>query len=117
MTMFVHSLTHIRTPRSMSTLDDYGQPTPGAPVETTGILGLVQPRAARERDDHRSAGAEVADHVIFLPIGTDVDSSDAFEKDGERYEVLGVRRFDFGGLAHLEVDARRISGAEVPGGS
>jgi len=117
MTMFIHSLIHIRTPRSMSTLDDYGQPADGTPVETTGILGLVQPRAAREMDDHRSAGAEVADHVIFLPIGTDVDSTDAFEKDGERYEILGVRRFDFGGLAHLEVDARRVAGTEVPGAS
>lgn len=117
MSMFIHNLTHIRTPRSMTTPDDYGQPTDGTPVETTGIFGLVQPRAAREMDDHRSAGAEVADHVIFLPIGTDVDSTDAFEKDGERYEVLGVRRFDFGGLAHLEVDARRVSGREVPSAS
>jgi len=117
MTMFVHSLKHIRTPRSYSTVDDYGQPTDETPVETTGIVGLVQPRSAREMDDHRSAGAEVADHVIFLPIGTDVDSTDAFEKDGERYEVLGVRRFDFGGLAHLEVDARRVSGTAVPSAS
>lgn len=107
MTMLVHSLTHVHVPRDLSSPDDYGQPTDGTPVETE-VRGLVQPRASRELDDHRSAGAEVADHVIFVPI-MDLAPDDHFvDGDGVRYNILGVRRFVFGGLAHYEVDARRV---------
>jgi hypothetical protein len=108
---FIHSITRIRTPRDESTLDDYGQPAEGTPDELT-FKGLIQPQAAREQDDSRSAGAEIADHIIFTPI-MDLESSDALEADGRRYAIVGVRRFEYGGLAHLEVGARRISGARV----
>lgn len=110
MSMFIHSLTHVRTTRDDSTLDDYGQPTEGA-IVLTPMKGLVQPQTAREQDDSRSAGAEIADHNIFIPLDVDVSSADAFLKDGERYEVLGVQRFEFGNLAHLKIGARRVSGA------
>lgn len=115
MDRFVHALTHVRIPRDETDLDEYGQPAEDDPVETA-IRGLVQPRSAREMDDDRSAGAEVADHVIFLPL-MDLAASDAFEYAGERYQVLGIRRFEYGRLAHLEVDARRVAGAVVGVGS
>lgn len=111
MSKFIHTLTHVRTPRDETTPDDYGQPADGTPVETE-VRGLVQPRAAREMEDARSAGAMVANHVIFLPV-MDVSNGDAFEYGGDRYNVIGVRPFLFGGLAHLEVDAERIVGTTV----
>lgn len=114
-TMFIHDVTRVRTALDSSNLDDYGQPTPGASTSAT-FNGLIQPQVAREEEDSRSAGAEVADHVIFLPV-IDLAPSDFLESGGERYEIRGIRRFEFGGLAHLEVDARRITGATVGGGA
>jgi hypothetical protein len=109
---FVHTLTHVRTPYSGAD-DDYGQPAAGVAVETE-VQGLVQPRTVREMEDSRSAGVDIGDHVIFLPL-MDVRGADAFERDGDRFEVLGVRRFDFGRLKHLEVDCRRIEADPVEG--
>lgn len=112
MSKFVHALTLVRPSRNYSSLDDYGQPAEGTPTETS-VVGLVQPQRARETDDSRSAGAEIADHVIFLPI-IDVETTDAFiDASGSRYEVLGVRRFDYGRLRHLEVDCRRVDGVVI----
>lgn len=111
MSMFIHELTRLSTPLDETMPDDYGQPVAGTPVETT-VMGLVQPRVAREQADHRSAGAEIADHVIFIPGAIDLQPADAFVFAGERYEILGIRRFGFGGLAHYEIDARR-SGAPL----
>lgn len=107
----IHTLTHIRTPHDEGDLDEYGQPTAGTPVETT-VRGLVQPRAVREVIESRSAGVEIGDHVIFL-LPMDLEPSDAFVYDGDRYEIAGIREFSFGRTPHLEVDARRIGAATV----
>jgi hypothetical protein len=51
--------------------------------------------------------------VIFLPI-MDLEASDYFiDADGSTYHIIGVRRFEFGGLAHYEVDTRRVDGTTV----
>jgi hypothetical protein len=106
----VHTLTHIRVPYSGSD-DTYGQPAAATAVEAE-VRGLVQPRSIREMEDSRSAGVDIGDHVIFLPL-MDVRGADAFERAGDRFEVVGVRRFDFGRTPHLEVDARRIDADPV----
>lgn len=107
----VHTVTHVRTPLDEGDLDDYGQPTAGAPVETE-IRGLVQPRSVREIVDSRSAGAEIGDHVIFLqPMS--LQPTDAFVYDGDRYEIKGIREFSFGRSPHLEVDVRRVGATTV----
>ncbi len=112
----VHTLVHVRTELDAGDQDDYGQPTALTSVETE-LRGLVQPKSANEMLDTRSAGSEIGDHTIFLePM--DLAASDAFTYSGDRYEILGIRRFEFGRTPHLEVDARKIIGAPVtPAGS
>jgi hypothetical protein len=107
----IHTLTHVRVEYDDDLPDDRGQPTPLTPVETE-VAGLVQPKNAREMLDFRSVGSEIADHVIFL-APMDLEASDAFTYGGDRYEITGIRRFEFGRTPHLEVDARKITGAPV----
>lgn len=111
----VHELTHVAVPLDPDVLDDRGQPTAGTPV-TTSIRGLVQPRTAREMADSRSAGSEIADHVIFLAPMT-LTEADHFLYGDDRLEIVGIRRYEFGRTPHLEVDARRITGDVADVGS
>lgn len=118
--LLTHTVTVVRTPRDMTDLDDWGQPTADAEVRTT-LAAMVQPRNGREVDDSRSAGAPIGDHVVFLEPTADIATEDAIEYEGYRYEVTAIRPFHFGSAPHLEVDARRIGAiatvvaAEVPG--
>lgn len=110
----IHTLTHVATPPS-GIDDDYGQPIPGTPVETE-LRGLVQPRSVREMADTRSAGADIGDHVIFLFPMT-LSPADHFLYAGARFDITGIRSYEFGRTPHLEVDAQRIvsSGLEEEG--
>ena len=110
---FIHAIIVERVTWDEGTIDDDGQPTASTAAETA-VRGLVQPRrtggsATSELDDYRSAGSEVSDHVIFLPDDTDVRTDDVIVHGERRYHVTGIRRFEYGGLAHLEVDARKIT--------
>lgn len=111
----VHELTHVAVPLDPDVLDDRGQPTAGTPV-TTSIRGLVQPRTAREMADSRSAGSEIADHVIFLAPMT-LSAQDHFLYGTDRLDIVGIRRFEYGRTPHLEVDAQRVTPALVEAGS
>jgi head-tail adaptor len=111
MITYVHDLVIERVSYDEGTLDEARQPT--AATSTTAVKGLVQPRAVREMPDPRSAGAEVGDHVIFLPIATDIRHADRVTWDDRRLNVVGVRRFDFGALRHLEVDAQLVTATPV----
>jgi head-tail adaptor len=126
MPAFVHSLS-IERPYGADGLDADSDPDVdayGQPTRTFAILaavrGLIQPKTQREMALSTEAGAAIGDHTIFLgrrDITTadrirDVTDSDA----GPLYQVVGIRDFNFGNLAHLEVDARRvISDAMVVG--
>src|SRR4029079_8679344 len=96
MTKFIHPLSIVRVKYddTPATRDAAGQPIAGTP-SSTDVLGLVQPKSAREQDDFRSAGSQVADHTIFLPNGTDIRGSDAIVQGVRRYSVTGIRRFEF----------------------
>lgn len=113
MNPYVHELVIRRTTYddTPAARDAAGQPT--ASVDTTDVKGLVQPRRVSEVDDSRSAGSEISDHVVFLPIGTDVIHADAIDWGDSRLQVTGVRRFEFGRLQHLEVDARLVTSTPV----
>lgn len=106
---YVHDLTIRRTTfdDSVASRDDDGQPA--KTVTTSAVKGLVQPRRADELDDSRSAGSEVSDHVVFLPVDTDLRHADAIDWGTRRLQVTGVRSFEFGRLQHLEVDARLVT--------
>lgn len=112
----IHDLVIERTPRDLDDPDEYGQPTAGEP-ELTDVKGLVQPKSAREMANTQSAGAEVSDHTIFL-APMDLDPSDAILYGDRRYQITGIRSFEFGTSPHLEVDAQLIRSDEpVPVGS
>ena len=113
MTAYVHDLTIRRITYDDSVLsrDDDGQPS--AVTTIAAVKGLVQPRRAVEVPDPRSAGSEVSDHVVFLPLDTDIIHADAIVWGDRRLQVTGVRSFEFGALAHLEVDARLVTSTPV----
>jgi hypothetical protein len=101
-------------------LDDYGQPVRSF-TELAEVPGLIQPRTAREQALVSQAGAAVGDHVIFM-ARQDLTTADRIRDvtesaSGPLYQVVGVRDFNFGGLAHLEVDAKRVASSAVAVGS
>src|SRR5512144_2422479 len=104
----IHSLT-IVTPSTTGAVDEYGQPVAGDPT-TVNVPGLIQPKTAREIALISQAGAQLSDHVVFLQpqalsnaayIRTNPD-------DGDRFEIVGIRYFNFGRDPHLEVDCKRL---------
>ncbi len=114
----VHSLA-IVTPQTDGTLDDYGQPVAAEPIVET-VSGLIQPRGAiraREVPQVIEAGAEIADHVVFLAL-RDISNAAYIRydpDDGDRYHIKSIRRYEFGTVNdHLEVDCRRVT-SEVLG--
>jgi hypothetical protein len=123
MPSFVHSLS-IERPYGVdgidvdsdTDLDEYGQPIRSF-SELAAVPGLIQPKTAREIALASQAGAAIGNHTIFL-ARQDVTTADRIRDvtagaGGPLYQVLGVRDFNYGGLAHLEVDAVRVASADV----
>lgn len=117
---FIHRLS-IERPTA-ATNDDYNQPSIDGHPELAATPGLIQPKTAREIALSHDAGAELADFTIYL-ARQDIKVQDRVRDvtdspTGPLYEVRGIRDFNYGGLAHLAVDARRIrSDAIEAGGS
>lgn len=112
----IHSLAIVApTFPDSDDVDEYGQPVPGDPT-VTAVRGLVQPKTARELAAVSQGGAESSDHTIFmlprrLPAAAYIrDEPDA----GRRFDVVGVRSFEFGRSPHLEVDAKLVGSTEGP---
>lgn len=114
--LLIHSLALV-APSDEGTLDVDGQPAAGDPV-VTPIRGLVQPRSVLERARDRAlegeAGPLIGSHVIFLelqavPAGAWISDNPDDVDAGRRYDVVGVRRFEFGTSPHLEVDAQLVT--------
>lgn len=113
-TRLIHDLAIVTPTHEVSgDLDDYGQPIAGEP-DVDLVSGLVQPATARRNREvalTSQAGALVADYVVFLQRR---DLSNAayirFHPDnGDRYEIVGIRDYNFGRSPHLEVDCRRVT--------
>jgi hypothetical protein len=110
----VHALA-IVTPRDAvsGAVDDYGHPVAGTP-DIDLVSGLIQPRTARRTREvalTNQGGAAIGDHTVFLELDAPVSTTSYVRfdpDDGDRYEVVGIRRYDFGREPHLEVDSRRI---------
>jgi len=113
MNPYVHDLTlqTVAFDDTPAARDAAGQPV--RTVSSSSVRGLVQPRRVEEVPDPRSAGAEISDHVVFLPLATPIEHVDAILWGSSRLQVVGVRRFDFGRLAHLEVEARLVTATAV----
>jgi hypothetical protein len=114
--LMVHPLA-IVTPETPDpdNVDGYGQPVAGTPT-VTQVRGMVQPKSAREIALTSQGGAETGDFTIFLPSMH--VSGAAYIRDepatGRRFEIVGVRSFEFGTVPHLEVDAKLVGSAEGP---
>lgn len=101
-------------------VDGYGQPVRGTP-STELVQGMVQPRTAREVMLSNQGGAEVGDHVIFLlprrlnaaAYIADADGSGELT-GGRRFDIVGIRSFEFGSQPHLEVDVKLVGSSEGP---
>jgi len=89
--------------------DDYGQPIPGVPTIVL-VRGLIQPKTTREVALISQGGPALSDHTIFLlPQALSTLAYIRYEPDdGDRFQVVGVRYFNFGRSPHLEVDAKRV---------
>lgn len=108
----VHSLVIVTPTDDVGTeTDEYGQPIAGEPI-TLAVRGLIQPKTAREVALISQAGAQLSDHTVFLFTGTAIKSVSYVRyavDDGDRYEVVGIRDFNYGTVNdHLEVDAKRV---------
>lgn len=110
----IHSLAVV-TPMYSGSGDEYNQPTSGTPV-TELVHGLVQPKTAREVALVSQAGAPFSDHTIFLEL-MPLEQS-AYIRDepdiGRRFDITGIRPFEFGSFPHLEVDVKLVGSAEGP---
>jgi hypothetical protein len=94
--------------------DERGQPAVSYGDEpVASVRGLVDPKTAREVQLLSEAGPVVADHTIHLMLPLELSERDRLDRViGETrisYEVVGIRRFDFGSFPHLEVDAKRYT--------
>jgi hypothetical protein len=98
--------------------DAYGQPIRGEPTVAV-VKGLIQPKSARLRGQEieasHGAGSLVGDHTVYLLPQT--LSGAAYIRhdpdDGDRYQIVGIRRYDFGRNQHLEVDTVRVVAATI----
>lgn len=98
-------------------VDDYGQPVREYEASFATVQALVQPKTAREIALVSEAGAEISDHTIYMHR-RDLAASDRLRDDAGRvYEIVGIRDYDFGSLAHFAVDAKRIGSPDVELGS
>ncbi len=114
--LLVHPLA-IVTPIAASPAsdDEYGQPTAGTP-DVDVVRGMVQPKSAREIAQANQAGAEIGDFTIFL-LPRQLDPA-AYIRDnpdrGRRFDIVGIRSFEFGSQPHLEVDCKLVGSPEGP---
>lgn len=127
MVAFVHTLT-IERPFGVDDdadlavdVDEWGQPVREYDTDFATVAGLIQPKTAREQALVSEAGAEVADHTIYM-LRRDITTQDRLLDTtpggtGSYYEIRGIRDHFFGGLAHLAIDAKRITSAAPELGS
>ena len=114
--LLVHPLA-IVTPSiaAPATFDEYGHPVAGSPTTVT-VMGMVQPKTAREIAQVNQAGAEYSDHTIYLlPRPLEATAYIRDEPDaGRRFDIMGIRSFEFGANPHLEVDVKLVGSTEGP---
>jgi hypothetical protein len=109
--LLTHSLEIWHPTFDEGDIDDRGQPAVDYAM-AAAVAGLVQPRRIREAELLSQAGVVTADHVIFMaPVAlSERDRIDRLVTGGrESYEIVGIRRYEFGSVPHLEVDAKRFT--------
>jgi hypothetical protein len=102
-------------------VDEWGQPLTEYDTSFAKVSGLIQPKTDREVALASQAGADVGSHTIYMHR-TDITTRDRVVDTtpggtGGRYQVVGIRDHNFGNLAHLAVDARRVQSPDLAIGS
>ena len=105
-------------------VDDYGQPVREYDTDFATVRALIQPKTNRETGEVAlvtQGGAEIADHTIYM-LRRDISTRDRLRDattggTGYRYEIVGIRDYNFGALAHLAIDAKRVSSPDLAVGS
>jgi hypothetical protein len=103
---YLHTLVVKRNAATGAT-DEYGQPVTS---ETTvaAVMGLVQPRRAREVEAASQGGAVVADFVGYCDPLPGLTTADWIEVGGVRYDILSIA--DAGGVGHhYELALRQVT--------
>lgn len=94
------------------TYDERGQPIT-ALSDVATVRCRIEPLTAREVALLNQAGAVVADHRVFMVLGTDVTEADQLAGPLGTYEVRRID--DLGGAGrYLEVQAQLITSRDVP---
>jgi head-tail adaptor len=109
-TLMVHDVVLVRATTAESRYGD--DVKDWSDTTRTDSKGWVAQRARTEDVDGREA--QVHDHVVYLPAGTDVTGLDRVEWDDRTFEVVGpvnrawspLRR----GEHHVELDVRLVEG-------
>lgn len=85
------------------------------------VNGLVQPKtysgSATEAEASHQAGVELSTHTVFLlprSIGAGAWIRDHPDR-GRRFDITGIRSYEFGTVPHLEVDVKLVGSTEGPG--
>jgi hypothetical protein len=105
-------------PTIAANLTEYGQAEPGSATVTL-VRGMVQPRKAREAALTTEDGAEIADYTIFLQMQSITGAAYIVDADaggplagGRKFQIQGIRPYEFGSVPHLEVDCLLIGNTE-----
>ena len=97
--------------------DDYGNEIPGETIVATVCEFQKQRGLGDQEDASRNELAE-SKWNVFFPSGTDVASGDSVIVDGIEYEGDGeawpVRNPLTGQMSHVEVQVKRVAGANDP---
>lgn len=102
-------------------VDEYGQPIREYDTSFATVAALIQPKTAREEALVSQGGADIGDHTIYM-LRRDITTRDRLlditsGSSGARYEIVGIRDYYFGALAHLAIDAKRVSSPALEIGS
>lgn len=92
--------------------DDYGND-----VTTTSNVDTVCELQQKRRDEDDDQGETSDTHwLLILPAGTQIDTGDAVQIDGQVYELVGApweaRNPRTGAASHIECTVRRTAGSE-----
>lgn len=100
----------LRRVSSTTDYDDYGNPIPGASVETPSPA-WVEPLSSREANDRQIQ--QTYGYVMYLPLGADITGADVIVYNGVDYDVVGEPQHQPGGFivdGYQRVIVERVSG-------
>lgn len=100
----------LRRESTSTDYDEYGNPIPGAHVDTPSPA-WVEPLSSREANDRQIQ--QTYGYVMYLPLGADVTGADSIVYGGLDYGVVGEPQRQPGGFVvegYQRVIVERVTG-------